>query len=680
MQLKFIQSVFLVMVIYFLTTCSEKSIPSLHSPDGHTALTFRLSEGKFYYSLTKNGQEIIKPSALGFILSDEDSLCDNFTLIGTQKDSRDEIWQQPWGEEVDVRNHYNEIRFNLQEKTGEKRLLNIVFRAFDDGIGFRYEFPEQKNLKDFEIIAELTEFAFARNDSAWSIPAYKGEYYEILYKKLPISQLDTVSTPVTVETGDGKYMAIHEANLTDYAAMNLYPSESSTLRTDLTPWSTGIKVYAQTPFASPWRTIILADDLNQLVNSRIMLNLNEPSKIEDTSWLRPAKYIGIWWGMHKEKYTWAQGPKHGATTKNMKEYIDFAAAHNIPGVLVEGWNYGWDGDWVTNGDQFSFTKPYPDFDMDEIVRYATAKDVEIIGHNETGGATINYENQLEDAFRFLTQHGIHTVKTGYVNNFLDKKERHSSQYGVRHFRKVIETAAKYHIIIDNHEPVMPTGLQRTYPNLMTQEGVRGQEYDAWSQDGGSPPEHTTIIPFTRGLAGPMDFTPGTFNFTNPVYPQTRVQTTIAKQLALYVVLYSPLQMVSDLPENYVNQPAFEFIEVVPVDWAKTIIKDGKIGDYVVTVRKDKHSDDWFLGAITDENARSLKVDLSFLDEGKIYRAKIFRDALDSDWKTNPYPVVIEEQEVTSDSILNLYLAPGGGVAIWMNIFCKQTQAIAPEAK
>jgi alpha-glucosidase len=468
---------------------------------------------------------------------------------------------------------------------------------------------------------------------------------------------------LTVETNDGKYITIHEANLTDYAAMNLYPVEGTKLKADLTPWSTGIKVYAKTPFVSPWRTIILADDLNQLANSRIMLNLNEPSKIEDTSWLRPAKYIGIWWGMHLEKYTWAQGPKHGATTKNVKEYIDFAAAHKIPGVLVEGWNYGWDGDWVANGNQFSFTKPYPDYDIDEIVKYATAKNVEIIGHNETGGATVNYENQLDSAYAFLTEHGIHAVKTGYVNNLLDKKERHSSQYGVRHYRKVIETAAKYHIMVDNHEPVMPTGLQRTYPNLMTQEGVRGQEYDAWSQDGGSPPEHTTVVPFTRGLAGPVDFTFGTFNFTNPVHPQTRTQTTIAKQLALYVVIYSPLQMASDLPENYVNKPAFEFIEVVPVDWSKTIIKDGKIGDYIVTVRKDKHSGDWYLGAITDENSRTVKVDFSFLDTGKTYKVKIFKDAPDSDWKTNPYPVVIEEQEVNSQTVLDLYLAPGGGAAI-----------------
>ncbi|MDR0864937.1 MAG: glycoside hydrolase family 97 protein [Candidatus Symbiothrix sp.] len=664
MKIRLMKAGFLATIVCLFTACNGKSTTqSLNSPDGNTVITFGLSEGKPVYSVTKNSQEIIKPSALGFLLSGEDHFCSDFKIIGTQKESRDETWQQPWGEEVEVRNHYNELKVELQETTGEKRLLNIVFRAFDDGIGFRYEFPGQENLKAFEITAELTEFALLQDFEAWSIPAYKGEYYEVLFKKTPVSQLDTVCTPLTIETGDGKYIAIHEANLTDYAKMNLYPAGGTTLKSDLTPWSTGIKVYAQTPFVSPWRTIILADDLNELANSRIMLNLNEPSKIADTSWLRPAKYVGIWWGMHMEKYTWSQGPKHGATTQNMKEYIDFAAAHKIPGVLVEGWNYGWDGDWVTNGDQFSFTTPYPDFDIDAIVKYATEKGVEIIGHNETGGATVNYENQLDSAYAFLAGHGIHAVKTGYVNNLLDKKERHSSQYGVRHYRKVIETAANYQIMVDNHEPVMPTGLQRTYPNLMTQEGVRGQEYDAWSQDGGSPPEHTTIVPFTRGLAGPMDFTFGTFSFENPVYPQTRAQTTIAKQLALYVVIYSPLQMASDLPENYVNKPAFEFIEVVPTDWAKTIIKDGKIGDYIVTVRKDKHSEDWYLGAITDENARTVKVDFSFLDAGKTYKAKIFRDATGSDWKTNPYPVVIEEQDVTSESVLELNLAPGGGTAI-----------------
>lgn len=665
MKNKISKIISLFVVVSLFSACDGNQTKQVASPDQKTVITFTLLDGKPFYSVAKNGREIIKPSALGFVFADEDSLCCNFTIIGTQKDSRNEIWQQPWGEEIDVRNHYNELTFNLQEKTGKKRLLNIVFRAFDDGIGFRYEFPEQENLKDFEIIDELTEFALTEDNQSWSTPAYQGVYYENLFRKQAISALDTVNTPLTMETNDGKYITIHEANLTDYAAMNLYPVSGTTLKADLTPWSTGVKVYTKAPAVSPWRTVILADNLNQLANARIMLNLNESSKIEDTSWIRPMKYAGIWWGMHMEKYTWAQGPKHGATTENVKKYIDFAADHHIQGVLVEGWNFGWDGDWVADGDKFSFTRAYPDYDIAALTKYAAERGVGIIGHNETGGATINYENQLDSAFAFLKAHGIHAVKTGYVSPLLDKKERHSSQYGVRHNRKVIEAAARHGITLDIHEPVMPTGLQRTYPNLMAHEGFRGQEYDAWSQDGGNPPGHTCILPFTRGLAGPMDFTPGTFSFTNPVYPQTRVQTTIAKQLALYVVIYSPLQMASDLPENYINQPAFEFIEVVPVDWAKTIIKDGKIGDYVVTARKDKHSSDWFLGAITNENARNVKVDFSFLDAGKTYRAKIFRDAPDSDWKTNPYPIVIEEQDVTSDSVLDLHLAPGGGTAIWI---------------
>jgi alpha-glucosidase len=652
------------LIICLLSACNKTKENVLSSPNEKVKINFSLNGGTAYYSVTKDGETILNPSRLGFALNAKPALEGSFEIKNITNSSLDETWQQPWGEEVSVHNHYNEMKIELQEKTGEKRLLNIIFRAFDDGVGFRYEFPEQENLNIFEISDELTEFVLPGDYPGWSFPIYKSEYYEGLYKQSPVSRMDTVPTPLTIERPGGKYLTIHEANLTDYAALNLYPAAgTSTLKTDLTPWSNGIKVYAETPFVSPWRTVIIADNLNELVNSRIMLNLNEPCKIEDTSWLRPEKYAGIWWGMHKELYTWSQGPKHGATTGNTKAYIDFAAAHHIRGVLVEGWNYGWDGDWVANGDQFSFTKNYPDYDIEELARYAASKGVELIAHNETGGAAANYENQLDSAFSLYNSLGIHSVKTGYVNQFLDKKERHSSQYGVRHFRKVIETAAKYRIMVDNHEPAMPTGLQRTYPNLMTQEGVRGQEYDAWSRDGGNPPEHTTIIPFTRGLAGPIDFTPGTFDFTNPVYPQTRTQTTIAKQLALYVVIYSPLQMVSDLPENYADKPAFEFIELVPVDWSKTILLDGKIGDYVMTARKDKYSEDWYVGAITDENARNLKLTLNFLEKGKKYKAKIFKDTPGSDWKTNPYPVLIEEQELDSDSTIDLYLAPGGGAAI-----------------
>lgn len=659
---------FLIVIISVFSSCKNAitEIPSLTSPDGKISVLFELKDGKPIYSVQKEEKIIISPSNLGFVLEGNDSINSDLEIYSITQNSKDETWNQVWGEEVEVRNHYNELKIRLKEKNKSKRKLDLVFRAFDDGVGFRYEFPKQKNLSEFKIMAELTEFSMNENDSAWSIPAYKGLYYEELWKKDLLSNKDTITTPVTIETRDGKYLAIHEASLVDYAKMNLFPVDgTSKMKVDLTPWADGVKVYAKSPMVTPWRTIILADGLNQLANSRLMLNLNEPSKIKDTSWIQPIKYIGIWWGMHMEKYTWSQGPKHGATTSNVKAYIDFAAEHDIKGVLVEGWNYGWDGDWVADGDKFSFTKPYPDFDIDEISKYAESRGVKLIGHNETGGSTINYERQLDSAYNFYNKYGVTSVKTGYVNPLLDKKERHSSQYGVRHYMKVVETSAKYGIMIDAHEPIMPTGLQRTYPNLMTQEGVRGQEYDAWSSDGGNPPEHTCIIPFTRGLAGPMDFTPGTFNFNNPVFPNTRVQTTLAKQLALYVVIYSPLQMASDLPENYVGNPAFEFIDQVPVEWSKSIIVDGKIGDYVVTARKDKHSNNWFVGAITDENARKMMLSFDFLDKDKKYELIIYKDASDTDWKTNSTAVTIEKHEVDSNTFLELQLAKGGGAALYL---------------
>jgi alpha-glucosidase len=467
-----------------------------------------------------------------------------------------------------------------------------------------------------------------------------------------------------METKGGLYLTIHEANLTDYAAMNLLSKgKTSVLKADLTPWATGEKVFMKAPGVTPWRTIIIAAKPGDLILSRLMLNLNEANKITDTSWIKTGRYIGIWWGMHMEKYTWHQGPKHGATTKNVKKYIDFAAKHNFSGVLVEGWNDGWQNNWTKEGDKFSFTKAYSDFDLQEITKYAAMKNVKLIGHHETGGATLNYERQLDSAFALYQKYGVDVVKTGYVSPLLDGKQRNSSQYGVRHYRKVLETAAKYHIMIDNHEPVMPSGLQRTWPNLMTQEGVRGQEWDAWSKDGGNPPDHTTIIPFTRGLAGPMDFTPGTFNFNNPVFPNTRVQTTLAKQLALSVVIYSPLQMASDDIENYENNPAFEFITSCPTNWAKTVIPDARIGEYVTIARKDRDSENWYIGAITNADSRKLSLSLSFLDKGARYKAKIFRDGKDAEYKTNPYPIEIEEVEVNSGTALNLELATSGGTAI-----------------
>lgn len=649
-------------ILVWLTACESKDNTTVVSPDGSIVASVGTDGGKLYYTITKNNKAVINKSFLGFKLKDSEWNKD-FIITGVNHSSFDETWEQPWGEEVTVKNKYNQLSVDVEENSGLKRKFTLVFRVFDDGMGFRYEFPEQENLNDFIIMDELTEFALADNHKTWSIP-YDTEYYEGLYKAAPVNELDTVCTPLTMETKDGLYLTIHQANLTDYATMNLTPeNNTSTLKAYLSPWSTGEKVFAKTPGVTPWRTIIIANKPGDLILSRLMLNLNEPSKIKDTSWIRPGRYIGIWWGMHMEKYTWQEGPKHGATTANTKRYIDFAAKHGFSGVLVEGWNKGWENDWTKEGDKFSFTEAYSDFDIGDITKYAAMKNVKLIGHNETGGATINYEKQLDSAFAFYQRYGVNAVKTGYVGPLLDGKEMHSSQYGVRHFRKVIETAAKYHIMIDNHEPAMPTGLQRTWPNLMTQEGVRGQEYNAWSADGGNPPEHTTIIPFTRGLAGPMDFTPGIFNFNNPVFPNTRPQTTIAKQLALSVVLFSPLQMAADMIENYENNPAFEFITSCPTTWSKTVVPDAKIGEYVIIARKDRGSENWYIGGITNADSRKLSLPLTFLDKDSKYKAKIFKDGEGAEYKTNPYPVTIEETEVSSETILNLELATSGGAAI-----------------
>ena len=658
------KKIIFILTAILLISCNTESKNVLVAPNGKIYVETGIEDGKPFYLVKLNGNTIIEKSYLGFLFKNNDSFFDDFIIEKINTKSVSEKWYQPWGEELTADNTYNEMTIQLIENSCKKRKMNLVFRLFNDGLGFRYEFPEQENLKNFVIADELTEFALVGNPKAWSIPTNRTNYFENLYKKSYVTSLDTVSTPLTMEVNDSLFLTIHEANLTDYAGLNLTPKQgSSTLKADLTPWSTGEKVFAKTPFVSSWRTIIIAKSAGDLMLSRIMLNLNEPSKIEDTSWIQPGRYIGIWWGMHLGNYTWGQGPKHGATTANTMRYIDFAAKYGFSGVLVEGWNVGWDGDWSTNGHQFNFTKPYPDFDIKKISEYATTKNVKLIGHNETGGAAKNYESQLDSAFKFYNKYGVTTVKTGYVNALLDHKEQHASQYGVRHYRKVIETAAKYKIVIDNHEPMIPTGLQRTYPNLMSQEGVRGQEYDAWSPDGGNPPEHTTIIPFTRGLAGPMDFTPGTFNFSNPAKPETHVQTTLAKQLALSVVIYSPLQMASDMIENYENNPAFEFITSCPTNWAKTVIPAAKIGDFIIVARKDRKNENWFVGGITDENARELNLNLSFLEKDAKYRAKIFKDGKGADYKTNPYPVEIETIEINSNSNIKLNLAAGGGTAI-----------------
>jgi alpha-glucosidase len=639
-----------------------------------------LAGGVPYYQVSRSGQDIIKPSKLGFIFQGDEPLDQNLTIADSRLDSFDETWSQPWGEVKQVRNHYNELWIDLKETTETHRRMILVFRVYDDGLGFRYELPEQDNLSDFEIVDEETEFVLAGNHQAWWIPAYRDDRYEYLYKQSPISFLRTqslhaVHTPLTMETADGLFLSIHEANLTDYAAMTLMGGDDNTLLCDLVPWSDDVKVRASTPHRTPWRTIQIAESAGDLITSYLILNLNEPNQLEDVSWVKPGKYVGIWWGMHIDKYTWESGPAHGATTENAKRYIDFAAEYGFSGVLIEGWNVGWDGEWYEHGDRFSFTTPYEDFDIEELSAYAAAKGVKLIGHHETGAAVVNYERQMEDAFSYYQQLGIDTVKTGYVGwgqgikrrNEQDRLvglEWHHGQYMVRHYRKVVETAARYHIMLDVHEPIKDTGIRRTYPNMMTREGARGQEYNAWSSDGGNPPEHTTILPFTRMLAGPFDFTPGIFDLLFEEYrPRNRVNTTLAKQLALYVVIYSPLHMAADLPENYEGHSAFQFIVDVPVDWQDTAVLHGEIGDYVTIARQDRNSEDWYIGSITDEQGRTLEVPCTFLEPGRKYVAEIYADGADADWESNPLSIDVYKSLVDRNTVLKLRLAPGGGQAI-----------------
>ena len=645
------------------------------SPDGRNDITVQVREGRLYYALDRDDRPIVLPSLLGFELRGAPPLRDGLRVSGSAERSFDTTWTQPWGEVARVRENYHELRVSLAESAAPGRRFDVVFRAFDDGIGFRYELPAQPGLGELVITEELTEFALADNGRAWWIASDRPrlDRSEQLYSSSPVSVLDSVQTPLTIESTDGKtFIVIHEANLVDYPRMFLAGPrmEGRTLRAALAPWADGAKVRGRTPLVTPWRTIQLADRAEDLVPSVLGLNLNPPSAIANTSWITPMKYVGIWWGMHVGTMTWSSGPKHGATTANTKEYIDFAAKNGFGGVLVEGWNTGWDGDWIQNRDAFSFTEPYPDYDLPELARYARSRGVRLIAHNETSGGIENYERQLEDAYRLYQSLGINAIKTGYVADAVGTGHSHYGQYAVRHHRKVIETAARFGIMLDVHEPIHDTGERRTWPNMMTREGARGQEYNAWGGEGGNPPEHETILFFTRLLSGPMDFTPGIFDLlltsagAGPRPPEApRPRTTLAKQLALYVVLWSPLQMAADLPENYVDQPAFEFIRDVPVDWEETRVLEGKIGDHVVVARRERGADAWYIGAITDEEARTFEIPLSFLPEGRRYVAEIYADGPNADWKTNPLPVAISQRSVDAKATLRLALAPGGGQAI-----------------
>jgi alpha-glucosidase len=647
----------------------------VRSPDGRTEVSVATYEGRLGYSVRRNGRNILLPSAMGFEFSGAATLRDSLQITGSTRSSANVTWTQPWGEVARVRDHHNALRVSVEERKAPRRRFDVEFRVFNDGVGFRYEFPQQPGMTAVAISEELTQFAMADDAKAWWIPSNRSrlDRSEMLYSSSPVSVVDSVQTPLTMEMRDGRtFVVIHEANLVDFARMFLRGGrmENRTLTAALAPHADGIKVRTRTPFVTPWRTIQLADRAEDLAPSLLGLNLNPPNVLANTDWIKPMKYIGIWWGMHINTMTWGSGPKHGATTANTRRYIDFAAANGFGGVLVEGWNTGWDGDWIANRNAFSFTQPYPDYDLPGLAAYAKQKGVKLIAHNETSGGLENYERQMDSAFALYRSLGIDAIKSGYVTDTMGGGHSHYSQNSVRHYRRVIEKAAQYNIMLDVHEPMHDTGERRTYPNMMTREGARGQEYNAWGGEGGNPPEHETILFFTRLLAGPMDFTPGIFDILiergtgRPRRPEdSRIRTTLAKQLALYVVLYSPLHMAADLPENYERKPAFQFIRDVAVDWDTTRVIRGKIGDYVVVARQAKSSPEWFIGAITDEEARTFDVPLGFLPSGRSYVAEIYADGPTAHWLDNPLPVAISRQTVTSGSRLRMVLAPGGGQAI-----------------
>ncbi len=657
---------YLLIVSVFIFSCSSpEEKTKITSPSENIEVSFRLEKGVPFYSVSHNHAQFINDSKMGFELKELPALDKDFRMISVTPSSFDETWTQPWGEVKDICNHYNSSVIALEETSGERRKLNIEFRVYDDGIGFRYEFPDQPNLKKFVIKGEQTEFALAHDFNAWWIPAYRKDPdiemdSEFLFRKNEVKDLkDNVHTPLTLESGDSLFISIHEATLINYSAMTLFNEGNLKLKADLVPMANGDRVDAATPLKTPWRTIQIAKTPGDLITSYLILNLNEPNKLGDVSWIKPGKYNGMWWGMHMKKFTWQQGPQHGATTKNVKELIDFASLHHLSAVLVEGWNDGWQGNWAVDGN-FNFTQPYSDYDIKALTEYAKSKNIGLVAHHETGGNIANYDKQMEEAFALLEHYGIQRLKTGYVNK-MPAGEFHHSQFMVNHYNKVMETAARHKVMLDVHEPIKDTGLRRTYPNMMTREGVRGTEYEAWST--GNPPSHTATLPFTRGLAGPIDYTPGIFNILFDKTNQFRVHTTLAKQLALYVVIYSPMQMAADLPENYKGQAAFKFIEDVPADWEQTKILEGKIGAYITTVRKDRNSSEWFLGSITNETARTSEVKLDFLTPGVQYKAEIYQDGKDASADINPLPVDITSQLVDSNTTFTLKLAAGGGTAI-----------------
>ena len=644
------------------------------SPDGSVSVTLTIDgDGRAAYAVSRKGKPVLAPSKLGFLFTDVAKIDRHLAVTGQETRDFDETWSQPWGEWAQIRNHYRELKVHLKETTALARAFTVTFRLYDDGVGFRYEFPQQESLPKANIAEELTEFAFAQDGTAWWKPAFLWNREEYLYTKTALSALGTADTPVTIKLADGNYAALHEAALVDYSGMAVARTEGTTLRAVLTPGAGKPKVEKQGAWSTPWRTLILADSAPGIYQSHLMLNLNEPNKLGDVSWFKPGKFAGVWWNMIKGEWTWARGPRHGATTANVKRYIDFAAANGIPDVLVEGWNVGWDGDWFGNGNAMDFAQPTEDFDVKALAAYGRQKGVRLIGHHETGGAASHYEAQFDKAFKFAADNGYSVVKTGYVTDAgqiervdpVGKRYRewHEGQWMSNHFIRVAQAAAKYRIAFDSHEPIKGTGLHRTYPNWVSREGMRGMEYNAWA--GKNPPEHEANLVFTRMLEGPMDFTPGVVSLKGS--DNSDILSTLAKQLALYVVIYSPVQMVADTPEAYARFPGpLKFIRDVPTDWQETRVLNGEIGDYVTIARKQRGGEGWYVGAVGDEQARDVAFPLDFLSPGTRYKAEIYRDGDDADYRTDKrHAIVIESRVVTRTDRLALRIAPGGGFAIRM---------------
>lgn len=694
---------FLLFAIAFFAM--DISAQTVSSPNGNLSLTFKLTEtGEPIYELTYKNKAVIKPSKMGFEIKDQPELKSGFKILDTKTDAKDETWNPVWGEVKTIRNNYKELVVTLEQKSEKlTRAITIRFRIFDDGLGFRYEFPVQNDLKYFTVQDEKTEFNLTGDHKAFWIP---GDYdsQEYAYNTTKLSEIDAskgkldnsiavksifadngVQTPLMMKTSDGLYINFHEAALVNYPAMYmLVDGKTFAMTNHLAPNAVGSSAFLQTPAKTPWRTVIVSDKATEILASKMILNLNEPTKFKDTSWIRPQKFVGVWWEMFNGKGTWNYADvnnvkidetdwkslkpngKHAANTANVKKYIDFAAKNGIDSVLVEGWNIGWEdwfGAWKEN--VFDFVTPYPDFDVEELRDYAASKKVKIMMHHETSASATNYERRLDEAFRFMKANGYDSVKTGYVGKIIPRGENHDGQWMVNHYTHVLETAAKYKIMIDSHESVRPTGLHRTYPNWIAAEAARGNEFESFSD--GNPPDHNTILPFTRLMGGPMDFTPGIFeirlNYIDPNKPH-RIHTTLAKQLAFYVTMYSPLQMAADMPENYEKRmDAFQFIKDVAVDWDDSRIIEAEPGDYITIARKAKNKNEWFIGAITDENARTSNVNLDFLDNGKQYVATVYADAKDADWDKNPMAYEIKSYLVTNKTSLKLVLANGGGAAV-----------------